>query len=82
MTCVDALWRVETRQVLGSRPVQAQADAKTKTITASHNNVKQFGSPGIPNEQYKPIVEEKTEILAKSVYFKGGTSFGPDLDHL
>src|SRR4029079_2399297 len=46
---------------VGSAPVKAAADQKTKTITASASGVKAFSAPGIPNEQYKPIVEEKTE---------------------
>jgi len=52
---------------LGSRPIQAEAEKKTNTITTSAKNVKQFSLPGIPNEQYKPIVDEKTDILTKDV---------------
>jgi len=52
---------------VGSRPVQAKADQQTKTITQAANDVKQFASPGIPNDQYKPIVDEKTQVLTKDV---------------
>jgi hypothetical protein len=52
---------------VGSRPVQAKADQQTKTITQAANDVKRFASPGIPNDQYKPIVDEKTQVLTKDV---------------
>jgi hypothetical protein len=52
---------------VGSSPVQAKADQQTKTITQAANDVKQFASPGIPNDQYKPIVDEKTQVLTKDV---------------
>jgi hypothetical protein len=52
---------------LGSRPVAAKADQQTKAITTAANDVKQFAQPGVPNDQYKPIVDEKTGVLTKDV---------------
>jgi len=52
---------------LGSSPVQAKADQQTKAITQAANDVKQFAAPGVPNDQYKLIVDEKTGVLAKDV---------------
>jgi hypothetical protein len=52
---------------LGSGPVQAKADQQTKAITAAANDVKQYANPGVPNGQYKPIVDEKTGIMTKDV---------------
>ncbi len=52
---------------LGASPVQAKADKETATITSAANDVKQFAQPGIPNDQYKPIVDEKTEVLTRDV---------------
>ena len=52
---------------LGSSPIQAKADQQTKTITQAANDVKQFAAPGVPNDQFKPIVDEKTGTLTKDV---------------
>lgn len=52
---------------LGSRPVQAKADQQTQAIIKAANDVKQFAAPGVPNDQYQPIVEEKTGVLTKDV---------------
>ena len=52
---------------LGSSPVQAKADQQTKAITQAANDVKQFAAPGVPNDQFKPIVDEKTGVLTKDV---------------
>ncbi len=52
---------------LGSGPVQAKADQQTSTIKRAADDVKQFALPGVPNDQYKPIVDEKTEILTTDV---------------
>ena len=52
---------------LGSSPIQAKVDQQTKAITAAANDVKQYAQPGIPNHQYKPIVDEKTGVLTKDV---------------
>jgi len=52
---------------LGSSPVQAKADRQTQEINKAANDVKQFMLPGVPNDQYKPIVDEKTGILTTDV---------------
>src|SRR5271165_929384 len=52
---------------LGSRPVQDKAMKETQAITQAHKDVKQYGAPGVPNDQYKPIVDEKTGILTTDV---------------
>jgi hypothetical protein len=52
---------------LGSRPVQAKAEAETKAITQAHTDVKQFSGSGVPTPAYKPIVDEKTGDLTNDV---------------
>ncbi len=52
---------------LGSSPIQAKADQQTKAIIQAANDVKQFAAPGVPNDQFKPIVDEKTGVLTKDV---------------
>ena len=52
---------------LGAGPVQLKAEQQTKAITSAANDVKQFALPGIPNDQYKPIVDEKTGVMTKDV---------------
>lgn len=51
----------------GASPVQAKADKETATIKQANDGVKPYTQPGIPNGQYKPIVDEKTEVLKKDV---------------
>ncbi|MGC8642002.1 MAG: hypothetical protein ACP5XB_19220 [Isosphaeraceae bacterium] len=52
---------------LGSRPVQDATTKETSKIETAYKGVKQYTTPGIPNDQYKPLVEEKTQILSKDV---------------
>ena len=52
---------------LGSSPIQVKADQQTKAITQAANDVKQFAAPGVPNDQFKPLVDEKTGVLTKDV---------------
>ena len=52
---------------VGSRPVRAKAIDETKKITSAESDVKQYSSPTIPTKDYKPIVEEKTQILSNDV---------------
>ena len=53
--------------VVGSRPIQAEAAAETAKIVAAKKDVEQYTSPTIPTADYKPIVEEKTQIVTKDV---------------
>jgi hypothetical protein len=53
--------------MVGSGPVRTKADEETKKITGALNDVKQYTSTAIPTAEYKPIVEEKTQILDKDV---------------
>jgi hypothetical protein len=52
---------------VGSGPVRAKAADEEKKITAALTEVKQYISPTIPTADYKPIVEEKTQILGNDV---------------
>jgi hypothetical protein len=52
---------------LGSRPVQAKAEAETKAITQAHSDVKQFTGPTVPTPLYRPIVDEKTKVMTDDV---------------
>jgi len=53
--------------MVGSSPIRAKADAETKKITAALTEVKQYTSTAIPTAEYKPIVEEKTQVLGQDV---------------
>ena len=50
---------------LGADPHQAAAE--TAKITGAETEVKGYTSNTIPTKQYKPIVEEKTQVLEKDV---------------
>ena len=52
---------------LGAGPVQAKANKEAAAIKQAADGVKPFTVAGIPNAQYKPIVDEKTEIVTKDV---------------
>ncbi len=53
--------------LVGSSPVRAKARDEEKKITAALTEVKQYTSTAIPTAAYKPIVEEKTQIVGKDV---------------
>jgi len=53
--------------LVGSGPVRAKAADETKKITGALTDVKQYISTAIPTADYKPIVDEKTDILGKDV---------------
>jgi len=53
--------------VVGSGPVRANAEKEATTIKAAHKDVQQYVSGNVPNDQYKPIVDEKTAVLTKDV---------------
>ena len=53
---------------VGSGPIKAKADDRDRRPSrAPTTDVKQYSAPNIPNDQYKPIVDEKTEVLTKDV---------------
>jgi hypothetical protein len=53
--------------MVGSGPIRAKAEDETKKITAALTDVKKYTSNTIPTADYKPIVDEKTNILDKDV---------------
>ena len=52
---------------MGHGPVQAKVVQATNDIKGAKSGVEKFNSPTIPTEAYKPIVEEKTQIVNKDV---------------
>jgi hypothetical protein len=52
---------------VGSGPVRASAEKEANNIKAAHKDVQQYVSGNVPNDQYKPIVDEKTTVLTKDV---------------
>ncbi len=52
---------------VGSGPVRANAEKEANNIKTAHKDVKQYVSGNVPNDQYKPIVDEKTAVLTKDV---------------
>jgi hypothetical protein len=61
---------------LGSGPVKAKAAAETTAITNAEKDVKQYTQPNIPNGQYRPIVDEKTQVLTTDVNKAWKTLYG------
>src|ERR1700677_1070819 len=53
--------------VMGSAPVKAKAIQETKIIKDAEGAVKKYASPSVPTDAYRPIVEEKTQIVTKDV---------------
>jgi len=52
---------------MGVGKVQAEAATLTGQITAAEKDVKQYSGGAVINRQYRPLVAEKTEALAKDV---------------
>jgi hypothetical protein len=52
---------------LGSGPVHEKTKSATASIEKADKDVKQFASPGLPNDQFKPLIDEKTDVLTKDV---------------
>ena len=52
---------------MGSAPVKAKAIQETKNIKDAEGAVKKYASPGVPTDAYKPIIEEKTQVVSKDV---------------
>ncbi|MGP0068374.1 MAG: hypothetical protein ACLQGP_32850 [Isosphaeraceae bacterium] len=52
---------------MGSGPVKAKTTAAIGEITGAEKAVKKFALPTVPTDAYKPIVEEKTQIVTKDV---------------
>jgi hypothetical protein len=50
-----------------SGTLKADTEKATGEITNADKTVKEYTRPGIPNNQYKPIVEEKTAVVSKDV---------------
>src|SRR5262245_55852501 len=52
---------------MGSGPVKAKAATEVSAIKGALTEVQKYAQPNIPTDQYKPIVEEKTEVATKDV---------------
>jgi hypothetical protein len=52
---------------MGSGPIKAKAAAETSAIETAHKDVGQYSQGVVPNAQYKPLVVEKKDELAKDV---------------
>src|SRR3954470_5040419 len=52
---------------VGVGAVQAEAAKQTGAITSAEKDVKQYASGNVINDQYKPIVAEKTAELTTDV---------------
>ncbi len=48
---------------VGSGPIRDKAARRPRRSTAAENEVKKYTSPTIPTKEYKPIVEEKTQVV-------------------
>ena len=56
-----------TAYFMGSGPVKAKAAQETTAIKGALTEVQKYASTAVPTDQYKPIVEEKTEVASKDV---------------
>ena len=63
--CIAALFAT-IAYFMGSAPVKAKAVKEIADIKAAESGVKKFANGG-PTDAYKPIVEEKTQIVTKDV---------------
>jgi hypothetical protein len=52
---------------VGVSPIRADTDKKTGEINQAKKDVQQYTSSGLPNGQYKGIVNEKTGVLTQDV---------------
>ena len=52
---------------VGSGPIRAAAASETSKIKGAETEVQNYASNSIPTKEYKPIVEEKTQVLDKDV---------------
>ncbi|MHC5542486.1 hypothetical protein ACYOEI_30040, partial [Singulisphaera rosea] len=52
---------------LGSGPIKDKTKKETEKINSAKKGVQQYTSGQIPNEQYKPLVDEKKDVLSKDV---------------
>ena len=52
---------------VGSGPIKAKAATEETAIKSAHTGVQAYKSGAVINGQYKPIVDEKTEVLNKDV---------------
>src|SRR5262249_4700941 len=52
---------------MGSGPVKAKAATEVNAIKGALTEVQKYAQPSVPTDQYKPIVEEKTEVATKDV---------------
>jgi hypothetical protein len=52
---------------MGSGPVKAKAATEISKIKSAESGVKAYAANSKPTDQYKPIVEEKTQIAGKDV---------------
>ncbi|MDX2035769.1 MAG: hypothetical protein SFX72_03900 [Isosphaeraceae bacterium] len=52
---------------VGSGPVKAKAKTQADAIIAADKDVANYTSPGLPNAQYKPLVDEKTTVVTADV---------------
>jgi hypothetical protein len=63
---VAALFAVIAYSV-GSGPIREAAAKETAAITAAEKEVQGYSSLSIPTKEYKPLVEEKTQVLTADV---------------
>jgi hypothetical protein len=52
---------------MGAGPVQEAAKKETATIKKAATEVEQYKAPSMPTKDYKPVVDEKTQVLDKDV---------------
>ncbi len=53
---------------VGSGPVKVAGETKTKAVEGAFKDVQQYAGGSPPNDQYKPIVDEKKAILSTDVH--------------
>lgn len=52
---------------VGSDPIKKKAAEQTELIKGAKSGVEKYASGVVPNDQYKPIVNEQTAVLGKDV---------------
>jgi hypothetical protein len=53
--------------LIGSAPIKEDTKKEVTKIKGADSGVKPYTQPGIPNAQYKPLIDDKKEVLTKDV---------------
>src|SRR5258708_37436969 len=53
--------------LIGSGPIKEETKKEVTKIKSADSGVKPYTQSGIPNDQWKPLIDEKKEVVSKDV---------------